>query len=99
MFEFALHSIVLDFHLLMSGEIDEQPSVAPPVEDVPLDDQDENDQSPFATPNGRQTPSTTSYSDVVVEHPTDDAPSPSLFETIQQKSNKDASSDILNTVS
>ena len=95
-------------HLPMSGEIDEydevqdEPSTIPPTEDVPLDDQDENDQSPLATPNGRQTPSTTSYSDVVIEKPvttTDDASPHPLLEVIHEKSNKEASSAILNTVS
>ena len=77
------------------------------IKRISLDDQEENEPS-LATPNGRETPSATSFSDVIIEKQ-DEQPEPEttstsinthqLLETIAEKSNKDANSAILNTVS
>jgi hypothetical protein len=64
------------------------------VEKVSIDEQEEND-PPLLTPNGRETPSGTSFADVVIEKQDD---THQLVQTITDKSNKEASSTILNTV-
>ena len=79
-------------------DVREEPSNPPATEEISLDDQDENEESPLATPNGRQTPSATSFSDVIIEKPLQTSAHP-LLQIINEKSNKDASSAILNTVS
>lgn len=69
------------------------------------EEEEEENESALATPNGRETPSATSFSDVIIEKQ-DEVPSPvieendthTLLQTINDQSNKEASSTILNTV-
>ena len=71
---------------------------------ISLNDPDEENEPSLATPNGHETPSLASFSDVIVEKQ-DESPviveesrHQDLLQVIADKSNKDASSTILNTV-
>ena len=66
---------------------------------------DEENEPPLATPDGHETPSVVSFADVIVENQDEESPTtsagnhaPELLQTISEKSNKEASSTILNTV-
>ena len=66
---------------------------------------DEENELPLATPDGGETPSVVSFADIIVETQNEEPPTasaddhaPELLQTISEKSNKDASSTILNTV-
>jgi len=66
---------------------------------------EEENEPPLSAPNGRETPSATSFSDAIIEKPDELPPSVSeendtyeLLQIISDKSNKEASSVILNTV-
>jgi hypothetical protein len=69
------------------------------------EEEEEANEPPLSTPNGRESPSAASFSDVIIEkedksppfvseenHPND------LLQIISEKSNKEATSTILNTV-
>jgi hypothetical protein len=66
---------------------------------------EEENEPPLSAPNGRETLSATSFSDAIIEKPDELPPSVSeendtyeLLQIISDKSNKEASSVILNTV-
>jgi rRNA maturation protein Rpf1 len=68
------------------------------------EDEEENE-PPHSTPNGHESPSATSFSDVIIEKQneepqivSEDNHAPELLQTISDKSNKEATSIILNTV-
>jgi hypothetical protein len=69
------------------------------------DDEEEENELQLSTPNGRDTPSAASFSDVIIEKQ-DELPSSvseethtlGLLQIISDKSNKEASSTILNSV-
>ena len=69
------------------------------------DDANEENELPLSTPNGYESPSVTSFSDVIIEKQNEEPPvvsedihTPDLLQSIYDKSNKEASSTILNTV-
>ncbi len=114
------NSVVVVFFLLilefeMSDEIknqsDEVNEDDEPSEEVNQnisingEDVNEENELPLSTPNGYESPSITSFSDVIIEkrneEPTiisEDTHSPDLLQSISDKSNKEANSTILNTV-
>jgi hypothetical protein len=66
---------------------------------------DEENEPPLSTPNGHESPSAASFSDVIIdkqnEEPqiiSEDTHAPELLQSISDKSNKEANSTILNTV-
>jgi hypothetical protein len=70
------------------------------IEKVSINDEEENE----PTLNGHETPSATSFTDVIIEKQDEPLPisdenhTPQLLQIISDKSNKEASSAILNTV-
>lgn len=79
---------------------------APEVSTIDNEEKDENE-PPLSTPNGRESPSATSFSEVIIETKEEEPPPPPTFndnqpldlvQTISEKSNEEASSTILNTV-
>ena len=75
------------------------------IKNVPVDEQQQENEPELCTPNGRETPSATSFSDVIIEkHDESDENVASsetthqLLQIIADKSNKEAISAILNTV-
>lgn len=77
------------------------------IKKISLDDQEENEPA-LSTPNGRETPSAASFSDVIIEKQDEESEPEAittannthqLLQIIAEKSNKDANSAILNTVS
>ena len=67
--------------------------------------EDEENEPPLSTPNGRESPSAVSFSDVIIEKKEEEPPAAlndnhvrDLVQIISEKSNEEASSTILNTV-
>ena len=102
--DFEMSEEIKDNEGVQSDDINQEDEPSEEIiQKVSINDEEENEPT-LSTPNGRETPSATSFSDVIIEKHDESLPiseenhTNQLLQIISDKSNKEASSTILNTV-